>query len=454
MTTSAQARENIGLYISSNSQTQALTGSCVDNIISPPHQCPGAAAGVLCGSDNYHETDASPDSCGDTSSGDNSTTFGAGAEKVTLEIDDFLCQAPAGSNQVQLPNCTSWQIPGGTIQCVSASPQYPYPFDTNSKPEAIPGSPSKCNCGIIPLGITVQTPSVNISKACTTAATPGTTNTSCSITPEGGSVTYTVTVDNQSNFGDVLVKEICDDQYGTIYQASGFTPNCPAGTIGTKGTLGTTTCTGATVSKGTPYSCTFNATQVEDVTVVDTVTVRGTGVQSGTFGPTTSNSVTVVSNEAPTTASITKSVVSTTAGCATVRYGVDVQDTSAAGTDETVALSALNDSAYGGITSVHNSVLGTTCGVDDGLGTLSGTGNGAGAFPKTIAVGGHYICQFDAQFCGALTTVTLPDTTTCNGIQHSNKVTGTETGDDGEQVTESANTLTVYECFSSTSSSQ
>src|SRR5216684_2305350 len=32
LTTSSQARENIGLYIATNSQTQALTGSCVDNI--------------------------------------------------------------------------------------------------------------------------------------------------------------------------------------------------------------------------------------------------------------------------------------------------------------------------------------------------------------------------------------------------------------------------------------
>jgi hypothetical protein len=70
-------------------------------------------------------------------------------------------------------------------------------------------------------------------------------------------------------------------------------------------------------------------------------------------------------------------------------------------------------------------------------------------------VGGHYTCQFDAQFCGPLSTITLGDgVSTCNGIKHSNKVTGTETGDEGEQVTESANTLTVYECFSSSSSSQ
>src|SRR5215471_10926359 len=37
VTTSAQPRSNVGLYIATNSTTQALTGTCVDNIVSPPH---------------------------------------------------------------------------------------------------------------------------------------------------------------------------------------------------------------------------------------------------------------------------------------------------------------------------------------------------------------------------------------------------------------------------------
>jgi hypothetical protein len=46
----------------------------------------------------------------DTSSGDNSTTFRPGTEKVTLEIDNFFC-GPTLKTLV-LQNCTSWQIPG------------------------------------------------------------------------------------------------------------------------------------------------------------------------------------------------------------------------------------------------------------------------------------------------------------------------------------------------------
>jgi hypothetical protein len=452
VTTSSQARENIGLYIATNSTTQALTGSCVDNIISPQHQCPGAAAGILCGSDNYHETDPPPDNCGDTSSNDFSPTLGAGTQKVTLEIDNFLCEAPAGSNQLVLPNCTSWQIPGGTIQCVSPAPDYPYPFNgPNGTPTAIPGSPSKCNCGVIPLAITVQSPSVTVGKTCNTVdntqppdftTSPPTPN-SCTIHPEGGEVTYTVNVNNTSNFGSIVVDQICDSAYGNIFTVSGFSgPACPAGTVGTS--TGTT-CGAMTIASGASQSCTFTATQAENVTVSNIASVRGHGSTSGTFGPTNSNSVSVVSNEAPTTATTTKGFVATEAACATVRYSVDVHNTSASGTDETLSMSALNDDAFGSVTSVHGSVLGTTCGVASGVGTLTGSA-GAGTLPKSIAVDGHYTCQFDAQFCSAV------DGQTC--ISHTNTVTGTLTGDEGETVTQSANALTVKECLTPTVTSQ
>ena len=454
VTTSSQARENIGLYISTDSQTQALTGSCVDNIISPRHACPTTAGGIQCGSDNYKETDAAPDNCGDTASGDFSSDpllGGNGTEVVTIEVDNFLCQAPAGSTQVQLPNCTSWQIPGGTIQCVSPSPTYPYPFNgVGGKPTAVPGTKSKCNCGIIPLGVTVQTPGATVTKACTTNDTPGNTNTSCSISPEGGAVTYTVNISNQSNFGDIVVDQICDDQYGTVFRAGSYSgAACPAGNIGSKGTFGTTTCSALTVAQGASQSCTFTATQVENVVVTDVVSVVGHGATAGTFGPSGSNSVTVTSHEAATTGTITKGFVGNTAGCATVRYSVEVKNTSGTGTDESLNLSGLNDSAFGDITTTHgtgtNAVLGTTCGQassGNGLGSLN-TVAGAGAFPATIPVNnGTYTCQFDGQFCGAV------DSSGC--FSHSNTVSATLTDDENAVVSLTPGTLNLKECLTGT----
>jgi hypothetical protein len=316
VTSSSQARENIGLYIATNSQTTALTGACVDNIVSPLH--PNASTGPL-GSDNYHTTDPAPDNCGDTSSNDFSPTFGKGAERVTLEIDNFLCQAPAGSNQVQLPNCTSWQIPGGTIQCVANTTTWAYPFNgpgNPGTPTAIPGSPSKCNCDTIPLGVTVQTPGIDVGKACNTNGTTTTPTFSkvgtqltgspndCSITPEGGTATYYVEVSNTSNFGSVVVDQICDSAYGQIYPASGTTGTCNAGTQCASQVTGTgcatnTTCTGATIAQNSVYDCHFTADQAENkvVTNIASALVHGSTSNSSASGG--SNSVTVTSHEQP-----------------------------------------------------------------------------------------------------------------------------------------------------------
>ena len=459
VTSSSSPRENIGLYIATASTTQALTGSCVDNIISAPHPC---ASGQTCGSDNYHETDAAPDNCGDTSSGDLSPTFGAAAEKVTLEIDNFLCEAPSGSTQVVLPNCTSWQIPGGTIQCVSPTPAWTYPFNgPGGTPTAIPGSPSKCNCGVIPLGITVQTPSIDVAKGCNTANTnspnpPDFTNlsapnpSSCTLSPEGGQVTYTVDmVNDKSNFGSVVIDQVCDTAYGTVFQVSGFTgPSCAAGSV-TGGTITNTTCTNFTIPFGSSQTCTFTVNQAENTTITNNVFVSGHGSSAGKFGPTETNSVTVVSHEAPTTGTITKGFGGNTSGCATVRYNVQVTNTSATGTDETLSLSALNDTAFGDITKVQGSVLGTTCGVavgQPGLGTLSGvtaSATNGGALPTTISVNnGAYSCQFDGNFCSAL------DSSGC--FSHSNTVSATLTGDEGEVVSLTPGTLNLKECLTGT----
>jgi len=456
VTSSSQARENIGLYIATNSQTTALTGACVDNIVSPLH--PNATTGPL-GSDNYHTTDPAPDNCGDTSSNDFSATFGKGAEKVTLEIDNFLCQAPEGSNQVQLPNCTSWQIPGGTIQCVANTTTWAYPFNgPGGTPTAIPGSPSKCNCDTIPLGVTVQTPGIDVGKACNTNATTTTpsfskvgtqltcTPNDCSITPEGGEATYFVEVANTSNFGSVVVDQICDTAYGQIYPVSGTTGTCNAGTQCSSQVKGTgcsknTTCTGATIAQNSVYDCQFKADQAEDRIVTNIASALVHGATSNTTASGASNSVTVTSHEAATTATATKGVNSTRAGCATVRYSVDVANTSASGSDESVSITALNDSAFGDLTTCKGSangctsggnvnILGTTCGVASGIGTLTGTA-GAGTLPTSaIAVGGsNYTCYFDAQICSGLT----------NGcFTHSNTINATATGDEGDTVTMTA----------------
>ena len=477
VTSSTSSRSNIGLYFANQGTTSALAtgGSCVDNIIPPVnHPCAGAP-NVTCGSDVQDEFDPQPDNCGDTSSQDNGG-FGAGSQKVTISVPNFLCSTTnsvpcpndATKRCLSLPNCTSWQIPGGTIQCNSPGPNYPW------VQAAIPGTPSKCNCGVITLPITPVTITPIIQKACQTATSspnPPTFNpnlanpalstqapTTCDAGAEGSTVTYTVAISNPSNVpnNNAVVDQLCDDKYGQIFRAATFTgPACPAGTVGSA-TNGS--CPPSPIAPLGTGQCTFTALQGENASVTDTVTAWGHSSlnTSSTFGGLTglsSNTVTVTSSDAPSTATVTKGLDSTPAGCVTARYSVDVHNSSTA--DEVLSLSAFNDSSYGSITSLQGSVLGTTCGRDSsgvGLGTLSGS-PGAGTLPASLAVGtgasSHYVCKFDAQFCGPLATVTLPDNTTCIGLQHTNKVTGTIVGDESETVTQTGDTLTVDECFTS-----
>src|SRR5215831_10464770 len=176
------------MNLNGESALTSTDSSCADNIISrrvnadgSTHLCAGST--VTCGSTHYDEFDPSPDNCGDTSSSDppvcldannNVVTCGSSTatqtfpatQVVTAEIDNFVC--PSAGTTASLPNCTSWQTPGKTLQCVS--PPTTWPFNAN----AVPGSPSKCNCETISLPIISQAPTANAAKTCNTSITTGT----------------------------------------------------------------------------------------------------------------------------------------------------------------------------------------------------------------------------------------------------------------------------------------
>ena len=481
-TTSSSTRSNVGIFFGTG-QNSALTGTCTNQILAPQHPCAfvNGVSTATCGDANYKENDqgingepgveATQASCGDTSSNDSSADFGPGTHQATLEVKNVTCPAasstcPAGSGIngpcLQLPVCSSWYQPAnGMPVCESPSPDYPW------VPAAIPGAPSKCTCGTLFVPVIPVTVSPKVAKACNTSLTntsptfdfSGNTGAglpnNCDAGVEGSQVTYTVAVKSTATLAgnNTVVDQVCDDQYGTIYSA--FSPStCPAGKSGLTASNASCPPGGSTgIAPGATATCTFTATVGENLAgLTDTVSASGHSSlnSSSTFTNTQSNPVTVTSSDAPSTATTTKSVNSLAAGCATVRYAVAVHNSS--GAEEALTLSALQDSSFGDITKAtptNASVLGTTCGVASGVGTLSGSA-GAGALPTTLAVGGaDYSCKFDAQICGNLTTITLPNPPggTCLGLQHQNKVTPTLAGDEGEAVTNVGNTLTENVCF-------
>lgn len=471
--------------VSAECGNTATGQGCIDNIIAPPHgsfPCPGGAGtcpGTF-GSDNYHEFDNNgapgPDTCGDTASTDNSPAsptgwgFGANSEGVAIQIGDpnvstsgFTCPATptslnscttaSGTTGILMPYCTAWQVPGQANFCKIDSN-----FDYN--PAAVPGTGSKCNCTTVCLPIQPISISVAAAKACNTKTTTGTRTYTFTGTPPVGSgtpdscdegidgvdpATWGVAIDPSASIGGVVLDQICDDVYGTI--ATAFSPStCPAGSKSTSITAagGTTTCQGQiglTFNPGPSGEiCTFTAPALgsENLQVTNHVQVY---VHSGTVGTTTakspnSNPVTVFSDEAGSTAKVIKTVVGPVNACVTVRYKVEVDNTS--GSDETETLSALTDSVAGGaaqdLTKLGNgtqgTVLGTTCNqpAAGGLGTLAGSPGVP--FPTNIAPGGNYSCNFDMQFCntaaldaqGCFTTPTDAATATLGGDEAGDNV--------------------------------
>ena len=95
-------------------------------------------------------------------------------------------------------------------------------------------------------------------------------------------------------------------------------------------------------------------------------------------------------------------------GCADVDYRVRVNNTD---TVEPLDLSALSDSGFGSITSVHDAVLSTTC-----------------AVPQTIPASGFYECDFRAHFCGST---------------HIDTVTGTLKDNENTTINRGSNSLQV-----------
>ena len=480
-TTSNKTRSNIGIFFGTG-QNSALTGTCTQAILTPMHPC-GFVNGVAtasCGDTNYEEldgpingevTNSNEAGCGDTSSSDNSI-FGASTQAATLEVDNVTC--PTSGNSIQLPVCTNWFQPTSTMPvCESPAPNYPWVT------AAIAGTSSKCTCGSLTIPVQPITPSVSVAKSCNTTSSTGSNLTSCNEGPGdvANNVTYHVNITNSTpaQEGGVVIDQICDNVYGTIYVSPSFTGKaCATGTIGGNGSL-ISGCTPSPtdIPNGMSATCDFVAHQNENLTEADTVTVSGhSDIQTtALFGPTSSNSVTVKSSDSPSTSSITKGFVATEMACATVRYSVNIANTS--GADETISLSTLSDNQYGDITKVQGNVMGTTCGVAAGVGSLSGS-SGAGALTATIAPGGGYTCQFDGQFCGSI----LPKAeefgtgvcsagicsagqvgascgknsdcdSTCTGISQSDIVTGTITGDESETVSQTVTGLNVTQCLAS-----
>jgi len=362
----AQARYDIGLYFATDGDVNhdgALTGTCSASIITPK-----GPNGVL-GSANFLQLDPAPDTCGDIDATHN-------PQIVTVRVDDVLCQDTDADGKLNLPNCTSWRQPGSNEVCQSVN-------------DAFPGSPSKCKCDIaFNVPILVEQGSITVTKTASPTSLP----------EPGGEFTFTVTTTNTAQFTSVTIERICDDRYGTVAGTG-----CPAGT---RGTINSTTCAVPhTLAPGANYPCTFKANLFANDPTTDTNTVTVSGHDQNGTAVSKTASATVAITDVPPTAQVIKSLNSLL--CSIVRYNVEVKNTSPT---DALALTALTDSSFGDLFTVHDNVVATTC------------------TSRSIAVATSSTCTFDAKFCGGT---------------HTDTITATLNDGEGNEIKPPSNTLTV-----------
>jgi hypothetical protein len=386
--TTATSRYDIGLYFATDGDPNgngARSGVCSANIIKQPYIDPVSGV-VTLGAASAINLDG--DGCFDinTANGWGQT----GGQIVTVRVDNVLCQDSDNDGKLNLPNCTSWSQNTGVV---CTTPQL-----------AAPGSPSKCNCDIgFNVPIFVETGSIQVTKDASPASRP----------EPGGDFVFTVGVHNTAAFTSLTLDRICDDKYGLIAKVASA-PACPAGSLGPI-KPGTTCSVPQTLAPGGNYSCSFTGSVISDVATTVTNVVTMFGHDQNNVALQGSDSAQVAITDVAPTAAVVKSLVGL--ACADVNYRVRVDNTDAS---ESLTLTALSDSGFGSITSVHGDVLATNCGV--------AAPTGPGTLPATIPVGGSYECEFRAHFCGG---------------SHTDTVTATVNDDDNSSITPTSNSLTV-----------
>jgi len=370
--TGATARYDVGLFFATDGDPNydgARSGVCGVNRIDPKDTTTGL------GSVNYVNLDG--DGCGDINTSHN-------PQIVSVRVDNVVCQDSDADGLLNLPNCTSWAQNSGNI--------------CNTADNTVPGSPSKCACDIaFNIAIRVELGTIGVTKDASPASLP----------EPGGEFTFTVGATNSAQFTSVALDRICDNHYGTVKKVA-TAADCTAGSLGT---INSTDCSlPQTLGPGDSYSCSFKGNVTSNggplTGVTDVVTVFGHDSNSPPRAVQGSDSAQVAVTDVAPTASVVKTFVDL--ACADVHYRVRVNSSDYA---ESLQLTALSDSGFGSLTSVHDNVLSTTCSV-----------------PRTIAAGDYYECDFRAHFCGE---------------SHTNKVTATLNDVENNVVSPDSNSLQV-----------
>jgi hypothetical protein len=372
MDMTATTRFDVGFYLATDGDPNndgAITGQCTPT------------ASLAGNTSNFVNLDAAPDVCGDiteTVTPDNNPLF------VRTQIS-APCPLTPGQ-KLRLPFATTWGQPGANEVCDGVG-------NGTTTNDIFPGSPSKCNKGILELDIISRPTDFHVVKDYQGTGV---------FEDTGGEAVYNVRVVNDGGI-QITLQSLTDDRYGNITQVH------PAG--GGFFAVTATTCTpdglpatcevGGTIAAGpgTECSCTFTGVVPPGDfpgSFPDVVTVTANNPSDPNPIP-RSDDATVPYLDRPQPPTLTKAVANTQCQI-DVTYNVVVTNGSA---QDALTLSTLNDNVYGNITFVQGNVVSTTC-----------------ALTQTIQPSGTYACSFVGRINSCNTTVM--DT-----------VSGSATDDDG-----------------------
>ncbi len=229
------------------------------------------------------------------------------------------------------------------------------------------------------------------------AATIAVTKTAdpTSLPEPGGTVTFTVTIDNQSAAASVTIDTLNDSVHGDLNgQGDCATPQ--------------------TIPAGGSYSCQFTATVSGNAGDTETDVVTASGTDSNQNQVSGQDDATVTITNAPSSMQVLKSAspASLPEPGGPVTFTVQINNTSSA---DSITINTLSDSIHGNL-----------------------NGQGDCAVPQTIPAGGSYTCQFSATVSGN------------NGDVETDTVTANATDDDGASLSGSDDaTVTITNASSS-----
>jgi hypothetical protein len=332
MTLTTQTRYDVGFYIATDTDSNndgALTGQCT------------ATVSTTNNTSNFVQLDGTPDACGEIDSAHNPL-------KVTSNEITMTC--PAAGEQVVVPFCTTWRQPGSNELCQVTN-------------DAFPGSPSKCNCGDLPIPI----------FSAPVEFTPTKTAVTTEVDESGGAATYTVAVHNDSTVAALNLTSLTDDKYGditTVHAAGG----------GFFAVTSTDCAVPQNIAPSGTYTCTFVGTVPPGNSggrFTDVVTACGSNIANPNPVCKTDDAF-VLYRDVPQAPTLVKAATACVNSQVDVSYTVVVTNNPGNDTSPSnLVLNSLIDNVYGNITQVQGRVISTGC-----------------AVPQTIAPLGNYTCSF------------------------------------------------------------